>query len=323
MIGVPVKANEKARVAAVVVTFNRKQFLCECLDALLAQTAPLARIVLVDNASTDGTSDLLAEKGYLENGICTYVRLPINTGGAGGFHEGVKRAYEEGFDWMWLMDDDVEPVPHALSTMLAYSDVSRCIQACKVFENGDSEYWEQWASIQKSGSRGASKGPHHPQFIKAQTGCFEGMLIHRQTISAIGFPDPRFFIGCDDVAYGYLASKHTQVIYIRQACFVKKIRRGWRDHDLLQRLRDRFCDRRSPRFYFLSVRNELLLYTYICDAVKASRFHIRIVGLLLRYSIVTLVFERSIANCWALWRGTFQGYSLLISPCKECDVSGL
>ena len=114
----------KDAVAAVVVTFNRKELLCECLDALLAQTFPVSRIVLVDNASTDGTYELLAEKGYLERGIFDYFRLPINSGGAGGFHEGVKRAYEAGFDWLWLMDADVEPMPGALERMISYANVS-------------------------------------------------------------------------------------------------------------------------------------------------------------------------------------------------------
>lgn len=83
-------------VAAVVVTFNRKELLCECLDGLLAQTLPPARIVLVDNASTDGTAGLLAEKGYLERGLIQYIRLPVNSGQAGftkAFNEPMKPAF--------------------------------------------------------------------------------------------------------------------------------------------------------------------------------------------------------------------------------------
>ena len=125
------KNDVQGRVAAVLVTYNRKELLCECLDALLCQTTPIARIVLVDNASTDGTPELLAEKGYLENAVCDYHRMAVNTGGAGGFYEGVKRAYEAGFDWLWLMDDDVEPVPNALKKMLSHANVSECIQAVR------------------------------------------------------------------------------------------------------------------------------------------------------------------------------------------------
>jgi rhamnopyranosyl-N-acetylglucosaminyl-diphospho-decaprenol beta-1,3/1,4-galactofuranosyltransferase len=306
-------------IAAVVVTFNRKKLLCECLDGLLAQTSPVARIVLVDNDSTDGTADLLRARGYLEHRIVDYVRLPVNSGGAGGFHEGVKRAYEEGYDWLWLMDDDVEPVPDALRTMLSYSKVSQCIQACKAFKDGESEAWERWASIDDSGRRTASN-EQNADYIVAQTGCFEGMLIHREIVAKIGLPDKRFFIGGDDVAYGYLASKQTQVIYIREACFVKKMNKFGYPR-FIQRMRDRFLNRRSPRFYFLSVRNELLLYGYMRDKVRAGRFSVRIGQMLLTHSITTLIFERSFVNFGALWRGTFQGYGLLTSPWREFDLS--
>ena len=313
--------NAGVRVAAVIVTYNRKQLLCECIDALLAQSFPVAGIVLIDNASTDGTADLLAEKGYLETEVCKYIRMPVNVGGAGGFHEGVKRAYEEGYEWLWLMDDDVEPVPNALSTMLSYSNVSECIQACKAFRDGESEGWERWASIDESGRRTTSD-EQNSDYVVAQTGCFEGMLIHSRIISEIGFPDKRFFIGGDDVAYGYLASKHTQVIYVREACFVKKMNKFGYPR-LLQRMRDRFLNRRSSRFYFLSVRNELLLYGYTRDKVRASRFTVRISKMLLMHSITTLIFERSFVNFRALWRGTFQGYGFLTSPWREFDVSTL
>jgi GT2 family glycosyltransferase len=306
-------------VAAVVVTFNRKELLCECLEGLLAQASPVARIVLVDNASTDGTADLLTARGYLKNGIVDYVRLPVNSGGAGGFHEGVKRAYEAGFEWLWLMDDDVEPMPRALEKMLSHANVSQCIQGCKVFKDGQSEGWERWASFDESGRRTTPRGPQNPDYIVAQIGCFEGMLIHRRIVAKIGFPDKRFFIGGDDVAYGYLASKHTQVIYLRESCFVKKINKFGHPR-LLQRMRDRFLNRRPSRFYFLSVRNELLLYGYTRDKVRAGRFSVRIGKMLLMYSVVTLILERSLANFGALWRGTFQGYGLLTSPRREFDL---
>jgi rhamnopyranosyl-N-acetylglucosaminyl-diphospho-decaprenol beta-1,3/1,4-galactofuranosyltransferase len=309
-------------VAAVVVTFNRKELLCECLDALLAQTCPLSLILLVDNASTDGTAEFLAEKGYLENGAVDYVRLPVNSGGAGGFHEGVKRAYEAGFEWLWLMDDDVEPMPEALEKMLSYANVSQCIQGCKIFRDGQSEDWERWANIDDSGRRTASREPQAIDYISAQTGCFEGMLIHRQIVSKIGFPDKRFFVGGDDVAYGYLAHKHTQVIYIREACFLKKINKFGYPR-LLQRMRDRFLHRRSYRFYFLCVRNEILLYGYTRDTVRAAPFSVRIGKMLLMHSVTTLLFERSITNFSALWSGTFQGYGLLTSPWREFDLRTL
>lgn len=51
------KQNKKEKIAAVVVTYNRKELIGECLDAILLQTYPVDSIILIDNASTDGTPE--------------------------------------------------------------------------------------------------------------------------------------------------------------------------------------------------------------------------------------------------------------------------
>ena len=315
-------AGNNNSVAAVLVTFNRKVLLCECLDALLAQSVAVDRIVLIDNASSDGTADLLREKGYLENQIIDYLRLPANGGGAGGFHEGVKRAYDAGFTWLWLMDDDVAPMPRALEQMLLHQDVSQCLQACKVFDDGTSENWERWAFIGRSGRREASPEPPDRAVITAESGCFEGMLIHRNIVAKIGLPDKRFFLGADDVAYGYMASKHTRVVYLREPCFLKKMNKFGKAR-LLERIKDRFLHRRSYRFYFLCVRNEILLYGYTRDKVRAARFAVFVAKMLCTQSITALIFERSLTNFTGLWKGALQGCLLLCSHDRQFDLSSL
>lgn len=106
--------NGNITIAAVVVTFNRKELLKNNIAALLQQTRLPDKIFIIDNHSTDGTEMLLHDLGYLQNPIIKYIRLPENTGGAGGFHEGIKAAYEEGCDWIWGMDDDAIPDNYAL-----------------------------------------------------------------------------------------------------------------------------------------------------------------------------------------------------------------
>ena len=148
----------KETVCAVVVTYNRKELLIECLDALCKQTRPIDAMYIIDNFSNDGTAELLLENGYLaelppenlnepfqmeidfdnskllgvfDNGIESreakienfikiyYVRMNENTGGAGGFYEGVKKGYEKGYDWLWLMDDDGIPKNDCLELLLS------------------------------------------------------------------------------------------------------------------------------------------------------------------------------------------------------------
>src|ERR687886_555758 len=102
-------------IAAVVVTYNRKALLLECLAALARQTHPLERILVVDNASTDGTPAALAGCGI----DVDLLRLRRNGGGAEGFHYGVREALAGDPDWIWLMDDDCEPADDALERLLA------------------------------------------------------------------------------------------------------------------------------------------------------------------------------------------------------------
>ena len=74
-------------VAAVVVTYNRKELLKEAIDALLMQSVAEADVLVVDNASTDGTKDYIAD--YIDQGQIIYINTGENLGGAGGFNFGI------------------------------------------------------------------------------------------------------------------------------------------------------------------------------------------------------------------------------------------
>jgi len=101
-------------VCAVVVTYNRRTLLQECLAGLAGQSRRPDWILVVDNASTDGTGALIrADYAHVE-----LVTLPTNEGSAGGFHEGMRHAHATGAEWMWLMDDDTVPSPDALAELL-------------------------------------------------------------------------------------------------------------------------------------------------------------------------------------------------------------
>jgi GT2 family glycosyltransferase len=104
-------------VVAVVVTFNRRELLLDCLAAISAQTHAVAEIIVVDNASTDGTPAAIAE----HHPTVTLFELPTNLGGAGGFAFGVAAARPHA-GHVWLMDDDAAPLPDALEQLLAARD---------------------------------------------------------------------------------------------------------------------------------------------------------------------------------------------------------
>ena len=91
-------------VATIVVTYNRKEMLKECIEALLKQTYKKQQIYIIDNASTDGTKDYI--KKYIDNKKVFYYNTGKNSGGAGGFNYGVREALKNKVDYAWLMDDD-------------------------------------------------------------------------------------------------------------------------------------------------------------------------------------------------------------------------
>lgn len=100
------------RVVAVVVTYDRCRLLAQALSAIREQTRPPDAIVVVDNASTDGTAEFLDRTGGLE-----VIHSRRNTGGAGGFAIGIARAVSLGADAVWLMDDDTMPLDDALAEL--------------------------------------------------------------------------------------------------------------------------------------------------------------------------------------------------------------
>ena len=107
-------------VFCAVVTHNRRDLLVRCLEAIAAQTRPVDRLLVVDNASSDGTYERLADLDM----PLDYLRIERNGGGAEGFHYAVRAGLDSGADWIWLMDDDCRPEPDALERLLASEQAS-------------------------------------------------------------------------------------------------------------------------------------------------------------------------------------------------------
>ncbi len=104
------------------MTFNRLDFLQICLDKISKQTYKNYDIVVVDNNSTDGTKEFLLSHDFPQ------VHLPENTGPAGGFHEAIKFYLEkDGYDYLWLMDDDVFPANDCLEQLVNAAEENKLV----------------------------------------------------------------------------------------------------------------------------------------------------------------------------------------------------
>lgn len=178
-------------VCAVVVTFNRKELLRECLRAIGAQDRPADKILVVDNASTDGTADLMRH----EFPDVELLVLPENAGGAGGFHEGLRVGRERGFAWLWIMDDDAAPEPDCLRELL---DTRAAHVAVPIQRDRTGRLY------------GASVWRGRPVDVSSQLGsqpreidlfAFVGPLISSEVVDTVGLPDKDYFIYFDDWQY--------------------------------------------------------------------------------------------------------------------------
>ncbi len=104
------------RILAIVVTYNRKELLKECIESLLNQKNKALDILVVDNNSNDGTKEMI-EKSFKE---VIYKNTGANLGGAGGFNFGMKESFNlsQKYDYLWIMDDDTIPNKDVLKQFL-------------------------------------------------------------------------------------------------------------------------------------------------------------------------------------------------------------
>ena len=205
-------------VCAVVVTYNRKEWLIECIEAIKKQTVTVSRILIINNDSSDGTREWLDDQLDLE------VVHQGNVGGAGGFETGIQRAYEQGHKWIWCLDDDVEPVLDGLEKMLKHSNTSQCINTNKIGVGGEIIKLGGFMNLLSTNRRPFKEKniSPRPEWSEFEGACFEGMLIHRDIVTSIGYPIGEMFIGGDDTLYGLLASLYTKVILLEDPVIVKK-----------------------------------------------------------------------------------------------------
>jgi glycosyltransferase involved in cell wall biosynthesis len=211
------------QTALVVVTYKRLELLQLLLESIEENTRWPERVYIVDNDADEEVGALVSDLDEkLVGSTVSWIPMPTNTGGSGGFSKGVELAYANGAEWIWLMDDDVKLLPHALETLLPWmqegKDHNHLALQCRRLNFDGSDFYWQYRFINKLGI----PNPVAPSGFKEQetarpmnTACFEGGLFHRSVVERIGIPDYRFFIYWDDALYGYLASKITQPLLIR------------------------------------------------------------------------------------------------------------
>ncbi|MBQ8720269.1 MAG: glycosyltransferase family 2 protein [Clostridia bacterium] len=188
------------RICAVVVTYNRKVLLAQCIEALLDQTYKKYDILLIDNASTDGTAEYIAP--YLSERV-KYFNTGANLGGSGGFYYGMKLAYEAGYDWIWIMDDDVIPTGGALKALVnAKGKVKTAsfLASCVYSKDETAMNSPEISRYATNGYRFWYENLNN-KMVRLAHATFVSLLINRCAIDKCGLPLKDYFIWGDDTEY--------------------------------------------------------------------------------------------------------------------------
>jgi rhamnopyranosyl-N-acetylglucosaminyl-diphospho-decaprenol beta-1,3/1,4-galactofuranosyltransferase len=305
------------RVVAVVVTFNRLPLL-QRLVARLREVPEVEDILVVDNASTDGTGEWLASAGV------THRTLPENRGGAGGFHDGLAWAMERGADLAWLMDDDGLPEPDCLKTLLTRR-----------------EHFDFWGPVVVDEANpdrlvfpirlpGGTRVVHRMDHVAAAAvdGLirdvvipFNGVLVTRELVERIGLPREEFFIWGDDHEYRLRAEREGGRVATVVGARVRHPSVGDLGTPMMFG-RTTYNHSPSDLKHYCMARNNLVNLREYHGTVHALAF---VAKTLWFYTFTRPGVGRlrtSLRAMWAGLRGDFSGHRRFLSPQRSGGVTG-
>lgn len=254
-------------VVAIVVTYNRLSLLKQCIEHLLKQSAP-CDILLVDNASSDGTEEW-AKAIAKTNRQLIYRNTGENLGGAGGFHAGIKWAAELGYTYLWLMDDDCLPEPDALQKLMEadrllggaeqYGFLSSTVlwidgQECKMNRQKIRKAYYERVELLKHG------------LIQVEQATFVSLFLPVATVWKVGLPIRDFFIWGDDIEY-------TRRIAVRQKILCYMVGQSQVVHAMKENSGSSIAEDEPKRIarYSYAFRNENYLYRQ--EGVKGFAYY--------------------------------------------------
>ena len=287
--------SSRPKVASVIVTHNRVNELARCVDAIRAQTFPVAQTIVVDNASSDGTREWLLEQGdvaAIHQG---------DEGPAGGLYTGIARAYEQGFDLVWVMDDDAVPDATALEKLVtAKANDGTNVVGSLVVSHDDPEllafpvpklssynpFLDHYRELtdRVADLRAESDERGYPWSMFANS-----ILLPRQLIANVGMPRREFYMGAEETEYHYRFRSFGYGTYLVLDSICRHPKKrvanpSWREQSVVRntvyihrRYRRWFIIRTLRRFFFSVATGRWELIRPLWDGIRGD-FSRRYVG---------------------------------------------
>lgn len=296
-------------ICAIILTYNRKALLADCLEAVLGQSRPCDHVLVLDNASTDGTADMVRQRW----GERVTVRSAAhNLGAAGGFNMAMRLGHATDADRLWVMDDDVIPAPDALEALVAAEiqlnersidppfvvSVARDTQGQltnvpDVDPTANSIGYRNWPDLL------------HLGLVPVRRSTFVSILLPRATLARYGLPIAAMHIWGEDSEFtlritrdgpGYLVGS-SQVVHVRQQSAKPNIAKE--------------NDAARLRYHFYHIRNALYTtrtYHRHINVVRMTIYNVRLAFRLLRAG--------AFAKAWLVVRGVVAGLTFQSDPEK-------
>jgi len=228
-------------VIALVLTRNRKDLLKRCLISILNQTQKPDKIIVINNAGTDGTSEMIKEL----SGAIEEVYLHENIGGAAGFRYGIELCARENFDFIWIMDDDGYPKEDALEKLIKSTNNIKLnkigVLNSIVIDPTTNEFtfgvWESYQSgkLKKlyRNFTELSSYKMSKNYFYGWANLFNGTLLKSNVVKELGLPDDRYFFRGDEVDYLHKIKKSFEVVTVLNSVHFHPIPKhtfdqGWR-----------------------------------------------------------------------------------------------
>jgi len=203
---------------ATVLTFNRIELLKECIKCIRDQTVPVNQIIVINNASTDGTTEWLNQQPDIK--VVTMIK---NLGGSAGFKRGLEEAYQQQLEWIWMMDDDAFPEKECLENLLKEADLQpnkEIVLAPVVIEGDKVDHMHRGyvdfdkiqfpLQVRTNDKIFQREG----NIVEISFASFIGLFIKREIIAKVNYPHPDYFIFQEDLEYSIRIVKAGFPIYL-------------------------------------------------------------------------------------------------------------
>lgn len=217
----------KAEYAVVIVTYNREVLLRECVSQVEKQTVPASKIIVVNNASTDGTTAYL-EALSKHNGVYHIIECSRNLGGAGGFARGLACAMNYSVDCVLLIDDDamlsvdyMEKLLMARDKKPQYGAFAGCVQVDGKLDTNHRKNFSKVGMLFKN----CREALYQNDYFVCETASFCGMLVDKIIIDKIGLPNAEYFILHDDVEYSIRINQLSKFLVVSNVILHHKTER--------------------------------------------------------------------------------------------------